>query len=168
MENIKKGPIEYHGYIFHEDGTVISPTGKVMEPQIDKYGNRSILIIFPNKEKPDGLEKHRIYIARTLYNLFHDTILPNNIIIKYKDGDKGNCSIQNLIAVKKPGTSQKPVLSQEQVNEIKKLYSNKDKHFHSQWKKTENDYSIRDLAEKYNVSIYTIQRVLSGAFDRNF
>ena len=159
---VKKGPVDYYGYSFHEDGSIYNPFGKKLVPNIDKYGNRSILLCIPDSE--GKIKSHRVYIARAMYNLYHDTKLPNDMVVGYLDGDKGNYGINNLIATKKPGFFQKRVLSKKQVLEIQTLYSNLDNHFHSQWKKREGDYSIRDLAKKYNVSAYTIQRAIDGTY----
>ena len=161
---MQREPIKYQGYTFHSDGRVFNSSGNKLTPGIDKNGNRSIVLNVASEENPNEKHKRRIYIARTIYNLFHDTILPNNIIIAYKDGDKGNYSVDNLYTVTKR-SYQRRVLTNEQVQEIIVLYKNKDHHFHSQWLKKEGDYSIRDLASKYNVSIYTIQRVIHGRFE---
>lgn len=165
MQKLKESPIEYYGYKFYENGKVYDAVGREIIPNIDKYGNRSILLIIPDSESPKGVRKRRIYLARTMYNLFYGVELPRNMIICYKDGNKGNYGIKNLEATRKTSSFQKRVLSKEQVEEIQKLYSNKDKHFHSQWKKRKDDYSIRDLAKKYGVSVYTIQRVIGGTYN---
>ena len=167
MQKIKEGPIIYCGYYFHENGTVTDSSGKIVAPSIDKYGNRSILLYIPDPTARNGIKMRRIYIARAMYNLYHGVNLPKNMIIEYLDGDKGNYGIHNLTVTKKPSPFQKRVLSEEQVEEIKALYNNKDKHFHSQWTKREGEFSLRELAEKYHVSVNTIQRVIADKYHCN-
>lgn len=157
---------DYLGYLFLSDGTVYTPKGKKATICKDNEGYSWVTIRAKSKNKKTSVRK--ICIAKALYEFYH----PNEIIersqsIGFYDGNKNNYDPQNMFLISKPKStnimrskkSRKKALTMEQVKEIQNIYKNSDKHFRSQWNK--DSYSIRDLAKKYGVSNYTIQRALA-------
>lgn len=161
---IKK--FDYLGYTFLSDGTVYTPKGKKAAICKDDAGYSWVTIRAESKNKKISVRK--ICIAKALYEFYH----PNEVIersqsIGFYDGNKDNYDPKNMFLNSKPKItsricpkkSRKKALTEDQIKEIQDNYKNSDKHFRSQWNK--DSYSIRDLAKKYGVSNYTIQRALA-------
>lgn len=161
---------EYLGYIFMSNGSVYTPTGK--KAAIWKDPNGYDWVTIRTKSRNGKTSVRKICIAKVLYSFYHpDQVIDRKHTIGFKDGDSSNYACENLFlknADKKTGKrpdnikSRRRALTEDQVLSIQNLYSNHDKHFRSQWNK--DSYSIRDLAQKYEVSIYTIQKVIAGCY----
>lgn len=163
MKNMKG--YDYNGYTFYLNGTVTNAKGEEIHISKDKYGGNYVLVkLYDNSGQ---LKAKKVYIARILYSFFHNIEISTKQVMGYHDGDKSNCHIENLYLKNKEDvqikhSSKCKVLTETQVKEIRSLYQNRDKHFRSQWNK--DSYSLRDLATKYCVSLYTIQKVINGSY----
>lgn len=158
MSKVRK--FMYYGYALYTNGTIIGIRGTQL-----KRSERKILSILITDENGNTRRK-TVIAARVLYELYYNVKLRRDQSIGYRDDDSSNISIENLYIYKrnspedKSFSMRKKLLSQEQTEEILRLYSNADGHCNSQWNKGPNDYTIRDLANKFSVSINTIQNVL--------
>lgn len=153
----------YNGYTFTTDGTIKGVYGKKLKAQKQK------VLLIKTQDEHGNITKRAASAARIMYELHYHVKLSPNQVIKFRNGDSSDISIENLYLYKKNGEEnrnasrrKKRVLSDEQRREIRNLYSNSDGHCKSQWSKEPTDYSIRDLARKYHVSVHTIQIVLAG------
>lgn len=152
----------YHGYTIFSDGTVVGVYGKKLKPQKRK-------MLYVTHVDEDGTKvKRGVSVSRILYELYHNVKLSSSQTVGFKDGDTANPHIDNLYVYKKNSEDEKDLarrkarsLTETQCNEIRTLYSNADGHCNSQWNKSPEDYSLRDLAKLYNVSVHTIQMVLA-------
>ena len=147
------------GYTIFENGKVVGLQGKEIKQgkQIKvKWGNT-------------GKSKMVSY-ARFVYYAFNY----KTIVIKHKNGNEEDCSIDNLTTINRKYINQgenniSSKLTDEQVKEIKELYSKKKKVRMETNKKLEkNDpmtnVSYRKLAELYGVSHSMIAGIVKGQF----
>lgn len=152
----------YSGYTFITDGTIKGIRGKKLKAQKQK------MLLIKYQDEHGDMQKRAVSAARVMYELCYGVQLTSDQVIGFKNGDSSDISRDNLYVYIKKGEPRrrvqrrKRVLTEEQQREIRKLYSNTDGHCKSQWSKTPEDYSIRDLAKKFNVSVHTIQIILAG------
>ena len=165
------------GYTIFENGKVVGLQDKEIKQgkQIKvKWGNtgKSISIKWGKQKK-----KRVVNYARFVYYAFNYKNFNFNdktIVIKHKNGDEEDCSINNLTTINRKYINQgennvSSKLTDKQVKEIKELYSKKKKVRMETNKKLEkNDpmtnVSYRKLAELYGVSHSMIAGIVKGQF----
>lgn len=158
-ENIET--FNYYSYTFHSNGKVYSKSGKkVITPYKYENGVNYVILLIPTEDKNNKgnikSKRVKVRVARKLYELFYNIELEKDDIVDYKDNDPDNCDISNLYVRKE---CKKSYLTVEQIMEIRNLYMNQDKHMKNHVKK--DSYSIRELANVYNVSTTVIQNVIN-------
>lgn len=147
------------GYTIYEDGTILGVFGKKLS-----Y-SRQIKVKWGNKGS-----KRMVFYARFVYYAFHYRNFNFNdqtIVIKHINGDERDCSIANLIAIKRKDLIQgekhtSAKLTNEEVEEIKKEYTRKEINENKNNPTTRVSY--RKLARKYNVSHTMIKGIVDGHF----
>ena len=154
------------GYTIFENGKVVGLQGKEI-----KQG-KQIKVKWGNTGKSKMVSYARfVYYAFNYKNFnFND----KTIVIKHKNGDEEDCSIDNLTTINRKYINQgennvSSKLTDKQVKEIKELYSKKKKVRMETNKKLEkNDpitnVSYRKLAELYGVSHSMIAGIVKGQF----
>lgn len=152
--------VELWGYKVYKNGRILGIHGK----EINK--NKQIKVKWGINGK-----KRFVSYARFVYYAFNFKNFNFNdmaIVIKHKNGDKNDYSIDNLIAVKRKDYNQgennvSAKLTDEQVEEIKRLYS-RDSEVRTDLNDPMAKISYRKLAEQYGVSHTTIRGIVKGQF----
>lgn len=149
--------VNFHGYSFYKDGTIISLQGRKMK-QTNNNGRYEIKLKIEDKRKT-------FLVARLMYKLFIGFDIDNkNLCIVHKDGNRLNNHIDNLQLKHRKdiiqGSKHKSIskLTYEQVEEIKKMYTGNAGV--NQYNK--KSWSMNDLAKKFNVSKGNIQMIFKG------
>lgn len=143
---LEDGSIEYNGYIFHKDGYIINPSGKI------------VVITAKNGRMRLGLEKGKMIIikaGRFAYELYHDVSLERSQIIKHLDGDLTNLKEENLVLVDRKeyfkDFNWTYKFDEEAVKQIKKEYEN-------------GNTSVQKLADKYECCSTTMWNIVNGNY----
>ncbi len=143
----------YHGYTFYIDGTIVSPDGNYLEGYCFTYPYSHININYDGKS-------YKKLKAKLMYELFSGEEVSREYIIRFKDGDTKNCAFTNLyLESRKEFVKKNPKINKKKFNadveaEIRELYLDEN------GKKKEDAPSLRQLANIYNCSLTTIQKVL--------
>lgn len=149
---------ELFGYKVFENGTIIGKKGKKISkrPQIKVY--------FEENQKPTEMS-----YARFVYYAFNQDSFnyeDKSIVISFKDKNRKNFKLNNLIAVNKKNIYQgqnhtKSKLTDKEVEEIRRLY-NKNKNKRDGEHDPFAKISYRKLADKYGVSHTLIKGIVKG------
>lgn len=152
--------VELWGYTIFEDGRICGLQGKEL-----KY-NKEICVSWGINGK-----KRFVSYARFVYYAFNFRNFNFNdmkMVVRHKNGNDKDCSIDNLIVVNRKTYSQgennaSSKLTNEQVEEIKRLYTNT-KDTDEEKNNPHTKISYRKLAEKYGVSHSMIAGIVKGQF----
>ncbi len=146
MENNYK---EYMGYKVYEDGTVISPKGKELKkrPQISlQVGNGAYRVV---------------NYLKFIYFVYHQDSfeLFGKKSVESKDG---TTNISSLYEFRTQGRGRKAKVSEELANQIKEEYFTKNRNIESS--NRHKAISYRRLAQKYKLSVPTIQSIVNKTY----
>ena len=149
---------ELFGYKVFENGTIIGKKGKKISkrPQIKVY--------FEENQKPTEMSYARfVYYAFNQDNFNYED---KSIVISFKDKNRKNFKLNNLIAVNKKNIYQgqnhtKSKLTDKEVEEIRRLY-NKNKNKRDGEHDPFAKISYRKLADEYGVSHTLIKGIVKG------
>ena len=138
----------YYGYKIYRNGDILTPKGNELKGFFYTYPGSHI------KLKIDGQYK-TINKAKLIYMLFsgQDTTITNKYYILFKDNDSTNTSYDNMYLgsrseyAKLKGCDGKPKFSDKEASQIKSKYEN-------------SQISLRKLAQEYDCSLVTIQKIL--------
>ena len=154
----------FYGYQIYTDGTIISQNNRILKHTI-KNGRKEIRLTV------NGVRKSFIS-ARLIYCVFNDIdifTLDKNECISFKDNNKLNISLDNLVRVFRgdliQGVKHKNIskLTQEQIEEIKEKYENTIKNRPiNQHDRNEIYNSYRTLATEYGVTFSLIKQIIEG------
>ena len=154
------------GYTIFENGKIVGLQGKEI-----KQG-KQIKVKWGNAWKPKMVSYAGfVYYAFNYKNFnFND----KTVVIKHKNGNEEDCSIDNLTTINRKYVNQgennvSSKLTDEQVREIKELYSKKKNVEMGTNKKSKKNnpmtnVSYRKLAELYGVSHSMIAGIVKGRF----
>lgn len=149
--------VHYHGYTVYSNGRVDGLYGKPIKARLNNGRYEVRLNI-------DG-ERKNFILSRLVYHAFHPFNLEDkNLCVTYRDGDKENVDLSNLILVNRKDLIQgdkhikQSSLTNEQAAEIIDLHSGKSGS--NQYDKT--GYSYQDLAKMYGVSKGNIAMIVKG------
>ena len=152
--------VELWGYKVYGDGRILGIYGKEIKP------NKQIKVRWGINGKNKFVSYARfVYYAFNFKNFnFNDM----TIIIKHKNGNESDYSIDNLIAVKRKDYNQGEnnayaKLTDEQVEEIKKIY-NENNGLRANLNDPMAKISYRKLAKKYGVSHTAISGIIKGQY----
>ena len=160
------GRVSLWGYTIFENGKVVGLQGKEI-----KQG-KQIKVKWGNTGKSKMVSYARfVYYAFNYKNFnFND----KTVVIKHKNGNEEDCSIDNLTTINRKYVNQgennvSSKLTDEQVREIKELYSKKKNVEMGTNKKSKKNnpmtnVSYRKLAELYGVSHSMIAGIVKGRF----
>lgn len=153
--------VDLWGYKVFENGKIIGLHGKEI-----KQG-KQIKIKWGNTGKVKMVSYARfVYYAFNYKNFnFND----KTIIVKHKNGNEEDCSINNLIIINRKYVNQgenssSSKLTDAQVEEIKNLYSKKSNKKGSNKNDPITNMSYRKIAELYGVSHSMIAGIVKGQF----
>ena len=152
--------VELWGYTIFENGKIIGLSGKELN------NNKQISIKWGKQKK-----KRVVNYARFVYYAFNFKNFNFNdrtIIIQHINGEKKDCSIDNLRPfkikmIKQGENSSSAKLTDKEVEEIKEIYL-KSKENRLQKNDPTTKISYRKLAEMYGVSHTTIEGIIKGEF----
>lgn len=150
IANQKKDMVEYHGYLVYRNGKIFSKRGKEIKSYYFTYPHSHVSLNIDGKV----VKKNR---ALLIYNLFSECPADTTLyVLRFKDGNTSNADYDNLyLATKK-----------EYYRECKASGRGHNRFDEKTKKKIRKDYfeknmSFRELCDKYNVSIMTVQKIIN-------
>ena len=163
--------IPFHDYILTSEGSIINKVGQKLTP-IRNTGYNHFVILTVTDELTRKRKKQRFHYEKLLLEKFKNIKIGRSDVVWHIDRDEKNFDIDNLEVISKKEYNKrqlkkkKTLLSQKDVDEIKRRYHSS-KRVLNQYDKnySSDDYcSVRKLAQEYNCSGYTIQLVLNGQY----
>ena len=153
MTNINDEFIELYEYKIYRNGKIVNAHGAELKGWYFTYPHSHVTMYYGGKQ-------HKVLRAKLIYELFNEEKVPKNYIIKFKDNNTDNCSLDNLylmsrkeFARRNPHTNKRK-LSCAAQKKIKDCYYDKNN------KKLKDAPSTRELARIYKCSLSTIQKIL--------
>lgn len=142
----------YFGYMFYEDGRIISPEGRLLQGYFFTYPYSHVNI------NHDGKSEKKLK-AKLMYELFSGEKVSRKFIVRFRDGDPKNCAFENLYLESrkdfaKDGSVRLKKFDDKTIQEIKGKYYTKEH------KKKKKAPSLRELCFLYSCSLSTIQKIL--------
>lgn len=129
---MKKKPVDTR-YFVTDSGELIGPSGRVLKPRPDKYGNAELTI--------------KVRLKDAVARAFLRPILPNEKIV-FRDGDRTNCDVGNLLIVARQGTGSdiSPEERDARNTEMRKMRSEK--------------ATLQSIADKFGVSRERVRQIV--------
>lgn len=155
--------VEYNGYVITEKGQVYGLNGTLRKPLL-KNGRYEMRFTTPTGPKTYPL-------ARIVYAVFHDEfdITDVNQCITFKDNDKMNVSLDNLVCayrgdlIQGDGHRNRIALTSEMAEQIRKDYKEtRGNRPVNQYDSVKPYNSYRTLAKKYKVTFALIKQIIEG------
>lgn len=163
--------IPFHDYILTSDGNIINKVGQRLTP-IRNTGYNHFVILTVKDESTGKRKKQRFHYEKLLLEKFRNIKISRSDVVWHIDKDENNFDIENLEVISKKEYNKrqlkkkKTLLSQKDVDEIKRKYNSSNRVLNQYDENYSSDdyYSVRKLAQEYNCSGYTIQLVLNGQY----
>jgi hypothetical protein len=136
---------DYPNYTIYSNGTIYNKKGHKIVHNISKSNQAYIALLNNGQHKSFSL-------ARLIYETFNDEILTNSDIIRFKDGDKNNFDITNLIKIKRSDMFRAENIFDGDIvknNDNKTNYN--DPEIWRDIKNYENDYKISKDGKIYSI-----------------
>lgn len=161
-----KTMVLYHGYQIFRNGDVYAPNGRKIPIGTNRDLSRYVILSI------NSVKKRKINIARLIYSIFSGQKLTMKEMVRFKDDNPDHLQFENLYVIHRKEyykknnisvVSSSKMMDEQTVEKIKKEYgTNRSKGHINQWNK--KDISMRDLAQKYKCSLYTIQRIVHDKY----
>lgn len=126
---------DYPNYTIYNNGTIYNKKEHKIVHSISK-SNQTYVSLLNN-----GQSKH-FSLTRLIYETFNDEILTNSDIIRFKDGDKNNFDISNLIKIKRTDMFRAENIFDNDIVENNNNINYNDPKIWKDIKNFENDYKI--------------------------
>ncbi len=156
--NDKEKKWKKNEYVTYKNCKVFPKTGKIISAHGNEIGKDKNTVIYYDEDK----KKHHIFKQRFVYQAVYGD-MGCEIVIRAKDGDDKNASIDNILAYKRKDWfgemdwKFKAVCDEETC---RKILEDKEHGKMSNGR----PYSYRALAEKYRVSLSTITKIIQGEY----